>query len=120
MIAHVVLFEPRHDLTQSQREAFASSFERAFTGIPQVRRARVGERKNQARLYDRLNTHDFPYIAIIEFDNEADLRAYLDHPAHDELGRLFYETSQRALAYDFALSEGEDAGQVFRGRSSAP
>jgi Stress responsive A/B Barrel Domain len=115
MIAHIVLFEPRRNLSPEQREAFAVSFERALAAIPQIRRARVGERRNQARLYDRLNTRDFPYFAIIEFDNEADLRTYLDHPAHDALGRLFYETSESALAFDFALSESENAGRLFRG-----
>jgi hypothetical protein len=114
VIAHVVLFEPRRDLSPAQREAFADAFRHALTAIPQVRRARVGERKNLGRLYDQLNVRDFPYVALIEFDNEADLRAYLDHPAHGDLGRLFYETSQGALVYDFELSEGEDADHVFR------
>lgn len=114
MIAHVVLFEPRRDLSSAGREAFVRSFERALTTIPQVRRARVGERKRQGRLYDQLNQQDFPYVAILEFDSEADLRTYLDHPAHDELGQRFYETAQAMLAYDFELSEGEAALSVFR------
>jgi Stress responsive A/B Barrel Domain len=114
VIAHVVLFEPRHDLPQATREAFAASLERALTSIPQVRRARVGKRQNQSRLYDQLNVRDFPYIAIIEFETAADLRIYLDHPAHEELGRLFYETSQNALVYDFALHEGQETARVFR------
>jgi hypothetical protein len=42
MIAHVVLFQPRADLSPTDREAFAAAFERAITEIPQVRRARVG------------------------------------------------------------------------------
>lgn len=114
MIAHVVLFEPRRDLSQADREAFAHSFEHALTAIPQVRRARVGARKNVGRLYDQLNVRDFPFIAIIEFDTEADLRAYLDHPAHNDLGQRFYESAQGALVYDFELSEGGDVSRVFR------
>lgn len=113
MIAHVVLFQPRRDLSAAARSAFAASFERALTSIPQVRRARVGERKNLGRLYDQMNARDFPYVAIIEFDSEVDLRAYLDHPAHDELGKCFYESAEAALVYDFALSEGEDVTRLF-------
>jgi hypothetical protein len=114
VIAHVVLFQPRRDLSAAARNGFAESFVRALTTIPQVRRARVGERKIQGRPYDRLNARDFPYLAIIEFDCEADLRAYLDHPAHDELGTRFYECAEAALAYDFELSEGDKAVEVFR------
>jgi hypothetical protein len=114
VIAHVVLFQPRPNLSPPQRDAFAQSFERALTTIPQVRRARVGERRNLGRLYDQLNTRDFPFVAIVEFDSEADLRAYLDHPAHEDLGRQFYENAEASLVYDFELSEGQDVTRVFR------
>jgi hypothetical protein len=114
VIAHVVLFQPKHDLAPAERDAFVAAFEQALAAIPQIRRARVGSRTSQGRLYDRLNARDFPYIAVIEFDNESDLRAYLDHPAHDELGRRFYETAEAMLAYDFELREGKDALAVMR------
>ena len=116
MIAHVVLFQPRADLSATDREAFAASFERALTSIPQVRRARVGERVNLGRFYDQQNARDFSHVAVIEFDSEADLRAYLEHPAHRELGTRFYQAAEAALVYDFALSEGTEAGNVFKGK----
>jgi hypothetical protein len=114
VIAHVVLFQPRPNLSPAQRDAFAQSFERALTTIPEVRRARVGERRNLGRPYDEMNARDFPYVAIIEFDSEADLRAYLDHPAHQDLGQRFYEHANAALVYDFELSEGAELARVFR------
>jgi hypothetical protein len=114
LIAHVVLFQPRRDLPAAARDRFAAAFERALTSIPQVRRARVGERKTLGRAYDRMNERDFPYAAIIEFDEESDLRAYLDHPAHDDLAKWFYETAEAALVYDFELREGANATAVFR------
>jgi Stress responsive A/B Barrel Domain len=114
VIAHVVLFQPRTDLSPAEREAFAQSFARAIDRIPQLRRARVGKRKNLERLYDGLNARGFSHIAVLEFDCEADLRAYLDHPAHDELGRRFYETAEAALVFDFDMKEGDDAIGLFR------
>lgn len=116
MIAHVVLFQPRADLSPGDRDSLAVSFERALTQIPQVRRARVGERRNLGRFYDQHNPREFSHIAIIEFDSKADLLAYLDHAAHEELGRRFYETAEAALVYDFNLVEGARAGDVFRNR----
>ena len=114
MIAHVVLFQPRANLAPTERELFAAAFEQAVTSIPQVRRARVGVRRIMGRLYDQQNRYDFAFVAIIEFDSEADLRTYLDHPAHDELGRRFYETAEAALAYDFELTEGVGMSGVFK------
>lgn len=114
MIAHVVIFQPRADLSPADREAFAASFERALTSIPQVRRARVGERMNLGRLYDQQNARDFSHIAIIEFDSEADLRAYLDHPAHRELGERFYRSAEAALVFDFELTDGERVQDLLR------
>jgi stress responsive alpha/beta barrel protein len=116
VIAHVVLFQPRADLSNEQRESFARAFERAVAGIPQLRRAQLGERQTLDRLYDRLNARDFSHIAILEFDSESDLRTYLDHPAHEELGQRFYETAEAALVYDFAMKEGDDAITLFRAR----
>jgi hypothetical protein len=113
MIAHVVLFEPRADLSAADREAFAASFERALTSIPQVRRARLGERVNLGRVYDQQNARAFSHVAIIEFDSTADLLVYLEHPAHQELGARFYATAEAALALDFSLVEGADVASVF-------
>lgn len=118
MIAHVVLFQPRADLTAADREAFAASFERALTSVPQVRRARVGERVNLGRFYDQQNASNFSHVAIIEFDSQEDLVAYLDHPAHQELGTHFYAVAEAALAFDFSLVEREDLMAVFNPRGA--
>jgi hypothetical protein len=115
VIAHIVLFQPRPDLSAADRAEFARAFENALASIPQVRRVRVGERVRLARPYDALNTRDFSHVAIIEFDSKEDLRAYLDHPAHADLGRRFYQTAEATLVYDFDVVEGEEIASVFRG-----
>ena len=115
MIAHVVLFQPRADLSSADRAAFAASFERALTSIPEVRRAHVGERVNLRRFYDLQNARDFSHVAIIEFDSDADLRTYLDHPAHSELGERFYRSAESALVFDFVLTEGQNIRDLLRG-----
>jgi hypothetical protein len=43
----------------------------------------------------------YEYSAIFDFENEADLRAYLDHPAHVALGKLLFTSAEAVLAYDF-------------------
>ena len=106
MIAHVVLFRPRDDLSPAARTALAVAFETALREIPSIRRARVGTRLLHGRAYETLMQVDYQYAAVIEFDNEAGLRAYLEHPAHQRLASQFYEAFEQALMYDFDLQEG--------------
>lgn len=106
MIAHVVLFRPKDDLTMDQRTAFVTALEHALNNIPMINRARVGRRMVLGRQYDEQNLHEFPFIAILEFSSEADLRAYLQHPAHEMLGTQFYVTSAAAMVFDYELLEG--------------
>jgi hypothetical protein len=112
MILHLVLFQPRTELSDEQRARLVDAFERALDGIPQIRRARVGRRLTLGRVYDTMNTQDFPFVALLEFDSEDDLRAYLDHPAHEQLGEQFYVTSGSGLAFDFELIDAREARRL--------
>lgn len=109
MIAHLVLFRPRQSLTDDERAAFFTAMEQAFANIAAIRRARVGRRRTLGRFYDQQNAVDFPFIAVLEFESESDLREYLDHPAHRSLGEQFYLASDASLVFDFALVDGDQA-----------
>jgi hypothetical protein len=52
---------------------------------------------------------DFPYAAILEFDDAAGVRAYLDHPAHQEISTRFFAALAETLVYDFEM-EGNAEG----------
>ena len=106
MIAHVVLFRPRGDLSPAARHALAEAFETALREIPSIRRARVGMRVLHGRAYEALMHVDYQYAAVLEFDDAAGLRAYLEHPAHQRLASQFFEVFEHALMYDFDLKEG--------------
>ena len=105
MIAHLVLFTPRADLSAEARRQLAASFEAALRQIPSIRRARLGKRLLHGRGYETLMTVDYQYAAVIEFDDQAGLKAYLEHPAHQQLGSQFFEVFEQALMYDFDLQE---------------
>lgn len=106
MTAHVVLFRPRRDLAAEARQALVAAFEAALRDIPAIRRARVGHRLRLGRPYESLMRADYPYIAILEFDDPAALAAYLEHPVHERLASRFFAAFEEALIYDFELSEG--------------
>lgn len=105
MIAHVVLFTPRASLTAPERDHLILALERACLDIPQIRRVRIGRRRRLGYAYDAMSPIDFQFAAILEFDSEDDLRAYLDHPAHGDLGQWFTTTAAAAIAHDFDIVE---------------
>ena len=77
-----------------------------MTGIPSIRRTTIGKRLLLNRPgYETQMAEHYEYSAILEFDSEADLRAYLEHPAHNNLGRLLFTTADAVLAYDFVSTD---------------
>lgn len=105
MIAHVVLFAPSPTLTPADRDRFIAVVREAFSSIPGIARARVGRRTLLGRPYDALVRVPVEYAAILEFDTEADLRRYLEHPAHAELGRRFGAMTGMPTVCDFEMVE---------------
>ena len=75
----------------------------AASGIPSVRRFSVGTRTTHGAAYEKAMREDFPFAAIVEFDDLAGLQAYLRHPQHEKLGALFYQLQEMALAYDYEI-----------------
>jgi hypothetical protein len=103
VIAHVVSFTPRASLSGEERQALVDDLERALEDIPEIRRARIGRRRALGYAYDTVGPVHFEFIVVLEFDSEADLRTYLQHPAHVALGRWFHHGAEVALAEDFQL-----------------
>jgi hypothetical protein len=103
LIIHVVLFRPRADLARLDADRLVQAFRQATDGIPWVRRADVGRRVTIGRGYEQLMRADYPYAAILEFEDTAGLRAYLEHPAHEEIGKAVFAAAEDLLVYDFEI-----------------
>ena len=108
MIAHVVLFRLKPGLGAEARDGLAAALARAAQEIPSIRQVRLGSRITVGRSYEQLMTADFPFAAILEFDNDTALKAYLDHPAHEELAQRFFACFEQSLIYDFELWKTEE------------
>lgn len=109
MIAHVVLFRPKPDLSAADASRLLAAFEQALVGIPMIRRASVGRRVSIGRGYEQLMRADYPYGAVLEFDDIAGLREYLEHPAHSDVGNAIFAAAEDILVYDFEMGSGTDA-----------
>ena len=105
MILHTVLFQPKTDVSDESRRAFADALRRASTEIPVVRRARVGRLTDIGVSYQQPGDKAYEYVAVFEFDSVDDLRTYLYHPLHQELGRLFWLTCEATMIHDSTAVE---------------
>jgi hypothetical protein len=106
VIAHIVLLQPRPDLTEQQRDAALATLRRAAADVPGIRRLRLGRQvKHGLPGYEQLMPQDFEFALIVELDDMNALKAYLEAPAHMALAELFYTATAAALAYDYALDE---------------
>ena len=105
MIAHIVLFRLRPEVSLEDRRALLDGWATVLNDIPVIRRARVGRRVRIGRSYESLTRLDFPYVAVLEFDNVEALRAYLDHPAHEALATRLFAAIADTLIYDFDVTD---------------
>ena len=106
MIAHIVLLQPRADLTEAQRADALAALRNAAAGVPEIRSIRLGRRvKHGVPGYEQLMSQEFEYALIVEVDDVEALKRYLQAPAHRALGELFYQATSAALAYDYEMEE---------------
>jgi len=103
MIAHVLLFRLRDDLPPAEQRALVEAYAVALREIPSIRRAQVGRRILMGCSYEASMRTDFPYAAILEFDDAIGVRAYLEPPAHVEMATRFAAAAVERLVYDFEM-----------------
>src|SRR5712671_1139722 len=105
VISHVVLFQPKPDLAQPERDALVAAFERAVREVPDVRGVRVGRRVTHGAGYETAAPNLADILVVIDFDDLSGLQAYLRHPAHAELGARFNQAFSSGLVCDFEVGE---------------
>ncbi len=113
MIAHVILFSPKPDLSETDRRALLDALTAAAEEIPSIARFRVGKRvKHWMPGYEQLMRDDYEFAAIVEFETIDALKVYLAHPSHAAIGHHFTASAVKALAYDYTLVDAGAAGQL--------
>jgi hypothetical protein len=113
MIAHVILFSPRPDLSEASRRELMEAIVAGSSDIPSIKQFRVGRRvKHGLPGYEQMMRDDYEFAAILEFDDVAGLKAYLAHPSHAAMGRHFSSSASRALAYDYELVDASGAAEL--------
>jgi hypothetical protein len=104
-LVHVVLFRPRPALSEDERDGLLDAMRAAAREVPSVRGFRVGRHIEKAVPYILGGFPSFPWVALLEFDDEAGLRAYLSHPLHVALGQRFNAAAEGAMIYDYTITD---------------
>ena len=120
MVTHVVLYRPKPGLEADAGDRFAQSIVIARREISAIRRFTVGRRIQDGPSYARGPFPDYPYIAMIEFEDRGGLLAYLQHPMHASLGQQFGASVEAALVYDFHTVDAADAARVLPAGAQPP
>lgn len=120
MVVHIVLFKPRADLSDADRDALGSALGSALSKIALIRGFHVGRRVRHGAGYEASMPDDLEYAAVIEFDDLDALKAYLQHPVHQELGRRFMDAIAAAFVYDYEMEDGTGAGRLLEGSGVRP
>jgi hypothetical protein len=105
VIAHIVLYTPKPDLARADAEAFARAIQDSMRRIPDLRRALVGPAIHVVPNYSRPMSSDYAFAAILEFNDVAALKRYLEHPLHKQLGKLFWEFCETAVVVEAEMSD---------------
>ena len=106
MILHIVLYQPKDDVTGGEEAAFKAILDKAANIIPSIRQTRVGRTVDLGIGYEiRSEDQLYEYVAIFEFADTDGLKAYMAHPAHIALAEQFWKHCQRTMILDV---EAED------------
>jgi hypothetical protein len=113
VIAHIILFRPKAELTPVERRAVVDALTTAASHIPGIQRFRVGRRvRHHLPGYEQAMREDFEYAVLIEFSDIETLKQYLQHPSHAAIGRHFTESAAASLAYDYQIVDGEEVASL--------
>jgi hypothetical protein len=108
VISHIVLFNSKKEVSASDRRSFALQIRDACRAIPAVKAARVGRSVSVNAGYARsFGEKTYEFAAILDFERQADLVAYLQHPLHHELGRLFWLYCESTIVVEVEVADAK-------------
>ena len=101
MIAHIVLFEPKSELSTDQRRQFLQSLRAAVSAIADVQQVRIGRTFSVGLMpQNNVGVSTYSFAAVLDFADRDALERYLQHPSHEELRRLFWESCHATVIAD--------------------
>ncbi len=97
MVRHIVLFQLKKTVSESEKLSVMSQFKEAIEALPKdinvIRKIEVKFNMNPAEVYD---------IALVsEFDSLEDVNFYAKHPLHVAAGKLLADVKESRACVDY-------------------
>ena len=96
VLRHVVLYKFKDNLPPAQLQEVID----AFAGLPKKVNTIVGFEYG-TNVSKEGKSEGFTHAFVVTFKNEADLAAYLVHPAHDEYVKVVRDRREKVIVFDY-------------------
>jgi hypothetical protein len=101
VIAHIVLFRPKADLSDDELRLFAQLFKRVCVEVPGIERVRVGPVIGGGVFTGtEIGLSTYSVAAYLEFKDHQALEDYLQDPLHREFAGSFWSCSEETAIAD--------------------
>lgn len=119
MILHVVLYQPRESASTEERTALTRALDSACREISTIQQVRVGKTVDLNVGYEhRSISQQFDYVAVFEFRDVIDMKAYMVHDHHKNLAEMFWNVCDRTMIMDVEamdpLADGEPVEKLVK------
>jgi hypothetical protein len=98
------LIPDRADINESTRQAMFDALRVASMGIKSVKRFHIGRQVTHGGASEKLMVEDYPYAAVIEFEDLDGLQGVSQPPKTRKAGEPFYALSEAGLVHDYELT----------------
>jgi len=96
VLRHVVMYKFKDDQTAAQVKEVID----AFAGLPKKVDTIIGF-EHGTNVSKEGKSEGFTHVFVVTFKNEADLAAYLVHPAHDAYVKVVRDRREKVIVFDY-------------------
>jgi len=96
VLRHVVMYKFKDDLPAAKLQEVID----AFAGLPKKVNTIIGF-EHGTNVSKEGKSEGFTHAFVVTFKNEADLAAYLVHPAHDEYVKVVRDRREKVIVFDY-------------------
>jgi hypothetical protein len=96
VLRHVVMYKFKDDLPAAKLQEVVD----AFAGLPKKVGTIIGF-EHGTNVSKEGKSEGFTHVFVVTFKNEADLAAYLVHPAHDAYVQVVRDRREKVIVFDY-------------------
>ena len=96
VLRHVVMYKFKDEVTPTQLKEVIDD----FAGLPKKVDTIIGF-EHGTNVSKEGKSEGFTHVFVVTFKNEADLAAYLVHPAHDAYVKVVRDRREKVIVFDY-------------------